>query len=996
MKRTWILMLMFIFSVGAVLGQDLQVSGTVTSAEDGEPLPGANIIVLGTTRGTSTDLNGTFSIKVPDVSSATLVISFFGYKSVQEDVSSSNKNISVSLEEDVLKTEEVVITGVATSVKRSALANSVATVSANELLGAPSQTLDAALSGKFAGIKVTQNTGAPGGGMNVNLRGTSTIVGRTQPLYVIDGVIIDNSANQSGIDVVSAATGAGSSRPQGQPTNRIGDVNLADVENIEVLKGASASALYGSKATNGVVIINTKKGNIGRTKIDVSTQYGFNSILNDIGTRKFTAQTALDDFGQQGQDFFNANGNIDHEKILYGESGKLFQTSVSARGGNEKTQFYSSVFFQDDDGIVKNTGYSKYTGKVNLDHRFNAKLKVGVTTSVQRAESDRGITGNDNSGTTFGFALGGTPSFFDLRPTGGVYPTNIYGTSNPVETRDLLENNEVVYRTINSMNLNYSIFQMGNQSLDFIFQGGFDFYSQENQVYSPNELQFERNDLTPGASLLNEVESITYNTYFNLSHLYSTANQIVFRTSTGWQLENLNQNSVLTHADGLVGGQRNVDQGASVATFQNRTIQRDRGFYLQEEVDIQDTYFLTAGFRMDNSSANGDPDKFNFYPKASGSVRVSQYGFWDSYSEMVNELKVRVAYGESGNLPPANAKYESKTKQNIGGQVGLVNLLQKGNPDIEPERTSELEFGVDASFMNDRAGLEFTMFFQTITDLLLEQDIPLSTGSASQFVNGGEMETNGFEVALTLNPFRYRDFRWISRTNYYKTESEITKLTVDPFNIGGFATFLGTYRIQEGWSPTTIVGSEMKADGVTHVKLGDETPDFIMSFANSFTFYKNLELSFLWEWKKGGDIINLGKLITDLGAVSEDYDDLAFFHIDGTGAYDPNASTEMKKGEGRLAVLGNETAPYVEDGSYWKLRELSLSYTFNREAIQNVYSGFSYLRVGLAGRNLLVFADYTGYDPEVSQFGNVPIGGSVDTIPFPSARSIYFNLAFGL
>ncbi|MFQ5677749.1 MAG: carboxypeptidase-like regulatory domain-containing protein, partial [bacterium] len=308
-------LLFCLFSFSAAMAQNLEISGTVTEALTGDPLPGANISVKGTNLGTATNVNGDFTMTLPYANQVTLVVSFIGFITQEVTVNQSTSSLNISMDEDVLKVSEVVVTGLATSVKRRNLANSVGTVSARELIPAPAQTLERALNGKIAGISINQNTGAPGGGINVNLRGTSTITGSTQPLYVVDGVIVSDAAIQSGLDLVTDATGAGSATPQGQPTNRIADINPNDIANIEVLKGASAAAIYGSKASNGVVIITTKSGIPGRTRVDVTQQIGFTTILNKIGIRKFTAATAEATYGPAGLDLFNANGGkfIDQE-----------------------------------------------------------------------------------------------------------------------------------------------------------------------------------------------------------------------------------------------------------------------------------------------------------------------------------------------------------------------------------------------------------------------------------------------------------------------------------------------------------------------------------------------------------------------------------------------------------------------------------------------------------------------------------------------------------
>ncbi len=989
---TCLLALSIFLFAGQAGAQSYTIRGKVVAADTKEPLPAANIVVIGTTYGTATDVNGDFRLRVENMPQATLVVSFIGYKTeqVRVDPSTAAQPITIELEEDVLRLSEIVVTGLATSVARRNLANAVETVKSDELLQASTQTLERALGGKFPGVFVSQNTGAPGGGINVNLRGTTTIEGATQPLYVVDGVIVNNAANQSGIDLVTKATGAGSSRPQGQPTNRIADLNPNDIESIEVLKGPSAAAIYGAKATNGVIIITTKRGTMGKTRIEINQQVGFNSILRKIGSRRFTLETAEAQYGELGRQEFEKSGGkfIDYEDVLYGEKGVLNETNVSVQGGNQRTQFYVSGLYRNEDGIIKRTGYTKYSGRVNLTHKFSERLDLQANVNYARTSSDRGITGNDNSNTTFGFSLAFTPSFFDIRPKNGVYPDHLFNPSNPIHTRDVLINNELVNRTIAAGQLNWHLVKTKSQSLDFIVNGGVDFYNQENKVVSPPELQSERNADLPGASLLAETSNTNWNLYLNLSHSYLTSNNLQFRTSAGVQFEDLDANYLLTEARGLIVTQTNVDQAAAVNAFQDRFLRRERGFYAQEEINLQDKIYVTLGIRGDASSSNGDPHKLFFFPKASASIRLSQYDFWKGLSSISDEFKIRAAYGETGNLPILDAKFTSLTPNNAGGLAGLLPSTRRGAEDIRPERTKELELGFDAALFNERASLNFTYFNQNISDLFLIADLPPSSGFVEEVINGGKMRTWGIETALGIHVINTQNLEWRTRVNFYKTQSKVTQLDVDPFNKGGFATFLGTFRIQEGWSPTTIVGAEMRTlpDGSKeHVKLGDATPDFVMSFNNEFRL-GHFNLRFLWEWKNGGAVINLGKLLTDLGGTSKDYDEIVV--VDGK---------EMKKAEWRLSVLGTQTAPYVEDGSYWKLREVSLTYDVPRTTYARLFGEFlTHLSFSLGGRNLILITDYTGYDPEVSQFGNVAIGRYVDTIPYPSSRSFYFSVSAGL
>jgi len=975
-NRYIIFYLTLLLAFSGLMAQGLEIKGIVVNKDDQEPLPGVNVLVKGTLLGAVTDLDGYFSLKLPDMNEARLEFSYVGYKTKEVVLSESTENLMIRMEEDVFKASEIVVTGLASSVKRENLANSVATLSSEELVPTPTESMESALAGKFAGVNVSQNTGAPGGGISVNLRGVSTIEGGTQPLYVVDGVIINNAAIQSGIDLVTKAAGAGSSNPQGQPVNRVADINPEDIENIEVLKGASAAAIYGAKASNGVIIITTKKGRIGKPRITFNQRVGFSSLLKKIGTRKFTAKTAEEQYGPEGLALFNANGGkyFDQEELMYGELGLLKQTNLSLSGGDNRTSYYLGGTFQDDGGIIKNTGYKRNSGNLNITHKFNDRLDINVTTSLTRTISDRGITGNDNTNTTFGFSLAFTPSFLDLRPKNGVYPDHPFNPSNPFHTRDVFKNTETVTRTINALNLKWNAWRTETQNLDLVLQSGFDAYAMENFVFSPPELQYEKNSDQPGAVLNGKTNSLNWNTYLSAVHLYGEGGYS-FRTSAGLQFENLESDNVLTEARSVIVTQQNVDQSGSVNVYENRVKQVDDGFYIQEEFNYEDMLFLTAGFRGDRSSAHGDVNKFFYYPKASASLRLSQLDFWEGMKDVINEAKVRVAYGETGNAPPANAKYNSLVPNNVGGKTGLLLASRQGNPDIRPERTQEIETGLDFSFMNDMGNVEFTYYTQNITDLILIADVPPSSGFTEQYINAGSMNTQGIEFSLGIIPVENETFRWSSKVNFYKTWSEITQLDVDPFNKGGFATFLGTYRIEEGLSPTTIIGAEKNADG-SFKPIGNETPDFEMGFNNNFKI-GDFSLGFLVHWKNGGDVINLGKLITDLGGTTEDYD---------TGA-----AAE------RLSKLGSETKPYVEDGSYIKLREAHITYTLPQEMTKSLFNGaLDYLRVGVSGRNLYMITDYTGYDPEVSQFGNVAIGRSVDTIPYPSSRSVYFNLSLGL
>ncbi|MCH8070144.1 MAG: TonB-dependent receptor [Candidatus Marinimicrobia bacterium] len=654
------------------------------------------------------------------------------------------------------------------------------------------------------------------------------------------------------------------------------------------------------------------------------------------------------------------------------------ETTVSAAGGNERTQFFVSGQHQDEGGSIVNTGFERWSGRINLNHRFSEKTKLALTTNLVRVETDRGVTGNDNSNITYGFSIGFMPSFIDVRQNDdGSWPDHPLNPSNPLHTARVFVNNEQTNRAMGSARFEYSFLKKENMSLDWVTTAGVDFYSQRNKVFSPAELQYEKIVDEPGQSVNTTTNSLNTNLYTNLVHRMILPGNINLSTTAGLQYETLDWDQVFVHAKGMVVGQTNVDQASSADVYHTRRLQQDRGFFVQEEVNVNDQIYVAFGLRGDKSSTLGDTEEWNTYPKFSASYQAG------ALAGIFDDFKARLAWGQTGNLPSPTAKFTSLNPINIDGIGGLIPTGILGNEDIEPERTTELEYGVDFSFLKGLGSVEFTLYQQNIENLILEVDQAASSGAVSKWMNAAEMETKGTELSLLLNPIRSKSLNWMSRINYYKTASEITKLDVDPFNMGGFATFLGTYRIEKGWSPTSIIGSDTTSSGGIK-KLGDETPDFQMSFNNTFKF-SSFTLQFLLDVKQGGYIINLANFIYDLGGTTADYDDMTL---------DPDK--EKNNGEYRLDNISTQTAPLIEDGSYVKLREVSLFYDFSNEQVNRWFSGaVTSLRLGVSGRNLATWTDYTGLDPEVSQFGNIAIGGSVDTNPFPSSRSVYLSISMG-
>ncbi len=956
------------------------ITGRVTEAGSTNPLSGATVSVRGTASSTQTDADGRFTIAVPNTN-AKLVISYVGYVSQTID---ATDNISISLASDNTKLSEVVVTGLATSVKRTNLANAVASVSAKDLVGTAQQsTVDGALYGKFTGANISANSGAPGGGISIKLRGITSLVANSQPLFIVDGVYYDNSSIAGGLNTISKAAGQGSNSNQDNPSNRVADLDPEDIDRIEILKGASAAAIYGARAAGGVVIITTKKGRAGGTpRIEVSHSIGVQKQLRKLGQRTWDDAKVQSAFGASGLAYYIANGRViyDYEKELYGNDGLMNNTRLSVSGGNDKTTYYAGFTRKNDEGIVKNTGYQKNSFRLNLTQKVASFLDLSVNANYVESEADRGFFSNDNTSTTLGISFVSTPSWANLYPdANGNHPNNPFAPSNFVQTRDLMTNKEKVNRTLMGGIATWKVFNNTKNNLKIMARGGIDHYTLNTIAIFPRELQFEKDgNGTNGASIYGTTITRNSNYSFFAVHDFTPSEKLSFRTQAGITEENVNINNVLTTATQLIGTQTNVNQAGAVQVDQARTLQQDRGFFAQEEINYNDIVIATVGVRGDKSSRNGDAEKLYYFPKASVALNVHQ--LMSRPSNNISQLKLRVAYGQSGNFAPFGAIYTPLVPAVFNGNTGSIVGLVQGNELLNPEKQSELETGIDLGLFKSRVNLELTYYRKKVEDLILNVQIPTSSGFTTAWRNVATIQNKGYEVGFNAIPVMTKNLKWTSQINFWKNNAEVTQLDVPAFNTGAFGATLGTYRIQKGKSPTQIVGIAGPGDKVDPESglgiFGDAEPDFQMSFGENVT-YKNFEFSVLMHWKKGGDNINLSTLLSDIFGTSPDFDETS---LDPAGA--------AKNGPFRLAALGTTAQPWVEDAGYFRVREIGVSYRLPKSWFNNVAD----VKIGLSGRNLINRFKYNSYDPEVSNFGANAISSNVEVTPFPSAKSYNFEI----
>jgi len=965
-KRPWLISLALSVGVGvgAALAQQRPITGKVASATTNEPVAGATVTVVGTPVAALTNERGEFSLSAP-TGQATLVIRGIGFRHRNVTVPPGQNTVEVSLEQDVFNLEAVVVTGQATGVEQRNLANAVTTVNSEQLTRAPIQTLESALQGKIPGALVQMNSGAPGGGGQINLRGVTTINAGVDPLIVVDGVVIANDALSSNMNAVTAAAGGGNASNQDNPVNRIADLNPNDIQSVEVLKGASAAAIYGSQAANGVLIINTRRGTPGRPRFSVSQRVGTYAVASHIGSRTFLDTTeAIPVFGGAARTFCTLPGGrcpaFDNEGVLYGERPVSTETNASVTGGNDQTTYFISGLVKDDGGIAPNTGYQKQSIRANLDQLLGTRFKVSLNLNAVHSLAKRGISNNDNTGTSTFLVLPSTPSFVDLRPVNRVYPANPFAPSNPLETFDSLKNNEDVWRVMGTAAVRLDALTTERHRLAFNVIGGLDVFNQRNDILSPANLQFEPQDAQPGTVVLGKGQDLRLNLVGSAVHTYTPASGgYQATTSAGFQYQRQDLNATNVVGRTIALGLQNVSQAASITSTQAEQPVKNLGLYAQEELLAADRrLLLTLGIRGDRGSVNGDPDKVFLYPKGAASYRLVQH------AGGVDELKLRAAWGQTGNPPLFGARWVHDSTGSLGGQVGQLRPLRYGDSTITPERNTEIEAGFDAAFGNQFATLGVTVYQKTVSDLLLQPNVAPSTGYTSRIFNAGKLRNRGIEVAAAVSPVRRSNLNWILRSTFYLNRSKIVELPVPAFNTGGFGTSLGAFRIEKGKSATQIVGSE----GV----VGDANPDFQMSFSSDVT-YRRLSVGFLWDWKKRGDVINLTELLYDAVSNSPDW----------------NTAGQQRWN----AFLSGKTQPYVQDASYLKLRELTVGYDL--PANVPAHFGVRTARLSLSGRNLLRFTPFRGLDPEVSNFGNQAIARNIDVAPFPPSRSFFLSIDLG-
>lgn len=942
------------------------ITGSVI-AENGEPLPGANINIINTVLGTSTNADGEFEFSAtlrPD--EYRFRVTFIGYSPTLVTATLGNDpNVelgSIELQPDIIGSEEIVVTGTTGAVSKQQLGNSISSVNVDAIQSSGASQIDQAISGKVAGALVQQNSGDPAGGISIRLRGPSSLLGSADPLYIVDGVIVNNDSPEL-IDIGGTAQ------------NRLVDINPNDIERIEVVKGAAAAALYGSRANNGVVQIFTKRGQSGEPKFTYNANVQIHNIRKTIPVNE--AQVNND-----------GTPNPDIQRFDFQDF--IFRTAVgtdqnlSISGGSEDTRYFVSGSYFSNEGIVEGNNFERTTARLNLDQTLTnwATLSIGLNYSNSNSVEIPNGGLNSSFGALTGFIFG--PNTFDPRPDPetGEFPQNAV-LANPLEVIEKYDFTQDIDRIIGNAKL--TLLPFDDVSVDYTI--GLDTYDQASRAFIPSGTSapglgtgFGRR-AERGFLQLNNDLNIRYNSFLT-DDLELTA--LVGGSIQYEEVEQFaSQSTQFSPFINVVGGGSNFDQPgeflSEIAIY---------GIFAQQTLGFRDRYFLTAAGRFDASSVFGPDDRWQFFPKVSGSYVLSNESFWKENvsREFISSIKFRGSLGASGGQTSIGAfdRFTTFSPQSISGRSALLPSTQQGALDVKPERQTEIEFGADLGFLNDRLAVEFTWFNQEVDDLLLFRSAAPSSGFLSQLGNFGELTNEGIELLVRAVPVNTSKVRWTTTATFSTYENEVSgveggRITI-PDSFGQVAAIngepLGVFfssafeRTESGEIATDENGLPLRA--AESKIIGDPNPDWIGSFINevnigNWDFRAQLDASY------GNDVFNFTRRLG------------AFFPF-GTHK-DLEKELEGDLPDGFNARVFGIFEHWVEDGSYLKLREVSASYTLFPELL-----GIESLKMSIIGRNLFSIDDYSGYDPETNVGGQRTAVRGFDFVQVPIPRSFQFGI----
>ena len=1039
-KKTLLLFFYGLFLVTQIAFSQNRVTGRVFDDKANTPINGATVAVKNNTNiSTATSNDGSFSINAP--SNAKLIITFVGYKPVEIAASSSPLNIRLAVGEATMS--EVVVVGYGTKSKQD-VTGSIAKVSAREINNTPATSFESAIQGRASGVLVQQQNGKLGQGINIRIRGASSVSAGNEPLYVIDG-----------IPVITA-----SQSTSGSPTNPLADINMNDIESIDILKDASATAIYGSQGSNGVVLITTKKGRAGTSKIDFGY---FTGLQKPTRKREFlNTQQYIQLFEQAGvgaakQDFaagyYNTlqealadyKGIVERRFTRYAAGDNSWQTGkintnwgdqafqhapisqydLNISGGSDKTKYYASGQYLNQTGIIVGNSYKRFSGRLNLDNQVKDWLTVGVNMSFARSENNR-VANDDAFSTPLQIvALAPITPIIDPRtglvsgaldPATGKPNTNFPTYYNPLLSVQSSTYRALVNRTLGNVYANVTL----AKNLTFRSEFGVDQLNQTEKAYDGRLTA--RNSGVPngaGSYYTSSVLNLTTNNYLHYVNTINEVNNIDVTGGMAFQKGNTATSGAA--AQGFPSdAYQELSSGATKTTATTfSTTNSLLSYFLRANYKYNDKYLLTLSGRVDGSSRFGVNNRYAIFPAASAGWIVSKESFLANVG-WLSLLKLKGSYGLNGNdrIPDFAARGLYTGRGAYGGQPGQI-PLQLANPDLKWETTKGADAGIEAAFFKSRVSLEVDVYRRDTKDLLLNQEVPGTSGFSTIFRNIGNLNNKGIEINLNTTNVATKAFRWSTNINFSANRTKIT-------NLGGQLLGTSVNKAMEGQPLGIFVAREFAGvdpnngdalyykntlkDGVrdrtttnnynqaSDVVIGNPNPKFFYGFSNSFT-YKGFDLDVLLQGVYGNQIYNGGGQYMSASA-SNGYDNQT---VDQMAAWkNPGDITNVP--EARL-FYSNGTDPssrFISSGSYLRVKSVSLGYTIPANVVKRLK--LERVRIYARALNLFTITKYNGWDPEVNadyladpaSNRNYNLNQGVDFYSAPQIKSIVFGLNIGL
>lgn len=972
MKKFTLLIFILLFSFFTAqisMAQEIPVSGKVTTAEDNQPVPGVTVKVRGTSTGAITGLDGNYVINAP--SNGVLVFSFVGMETQELEIN-GRREINVKMQEARIDLGEVVVMGYNTDSKKL-ISGSFGVVKEDEIKTIPLRTIDGVIQGKAAGVSVNQNSGTPGGQNSIKIRGGSSINATNQPLIIIDGV-----------PVVTGSYGQISYL--GQEISALSDLNPNDIESMTILKDGSATAIYGARASNGVILITTKKGSYQQTNVNFNTSFGWQGLPRE---RMLDMMNAQEWNEYKGTDVQGIDTDWMDEILQFAPTSN---TELSVSSGNDKTRMFISGSYYNQEGVVQYTDYDRYSGRLSVDHKLLKNLTIGGGVSLSYSKNNR-VEGDQTTNGPLPNAMS-IPAIYPVYNEDGSY--NEDGPyANPVAIINETKNVAYTNRTDGNVFLEYKFLN------GFIFttKWGADIYNLREHEYDPITTRQGAKYNGLGIEGTSYVSNLVSNNV--LQYIKTIKENHNIEALAGYSFEKYAIRTTYIEAINFPNEDLQYIESASTIRAASASA-LDRGlnsYFGQFKYNYQYKYIVTLTGRADGSSKFGENNRYGYFPAASVAWRISEESFMEKAGK-IDELKIRASVGLTGNdgipdFASLGLYYGSYDYEENPG----IAPTQLPNPDLKWETSLQTGFGFDLGMFNNRIVLNTDLYYNQTKDLLLERPLPPSTGYYSIWANIGSLENKGVEIVLTTENL-VREFKWNTSLVFAANRNKVTKLyegqPIADQGRGGNWVMEGepigifyNYKCL-GVDPTTgdLVYADINNDGVINsddwTKIGDPNPDFTAGLTNTFS-YKGFDLTFFLHMVYGNDVFN-GSLI----------------YLE-SGMGDDNQTTNMirrwmQPGDVTdIPRVGDEsntrTSRFIENGSFMRIKNVTFGYNFPTELLSK--AKIKTIRLYVTGQNLFTFTSYSGMDPEVNYYGNDNIVLGTDFFTYPQARTFLFGLNVG-